>query len=440
MTLRLHIVLFALAGALALGCGADRAPWGGSGPVDVPAEAGIGDAVVEIPDLRGELPGDAADAVDAAPEVVEPAPEVVDVAPEVAPEILETVDAAPEIADVPDVPPCPPDCENKECGPDGCGGSCGACPDNKPFCNMAFVCEECEADCVGKDCGPDGCGGTCGDCPTGWGCILGDCDPPTCSGDNTLVDVGFWYCNEGTLVVEDDQPDDPVTWLVLEEDTLSGGCAIHLGDPIGGTYDTGDPVSARLLLPVVTIPDDGNPYLVRFAVRMDAEPVIAPEYPYDHDVLYLRAYGEGLPAAGVTLFSSKEFLNNTGGVWVLAAASLDPYVGLTFELRFEFDTVDSIDNAYTGIWLDDIRVGTACPLCFTPEDCIDAEPCLADLCVPYSNLDDEEAFGACGHLPKDLCCVGLDPAFCDDFDPCTEDACDPISGDCTHLLIEECGT
>jgi hypothetical protein len=438
MTRRNQLAIAALAATLALGCGADRAPWGGPGPGDAVAEARGGDVRPDGTDLVGDVPGDASDAADLAPALVDAAPELSDAAPDLPPELTETLDAAPELADLEDAELCAPDCEGKECGPDGCGGSCGACPESAPFCNMAFQCEACEPVCAEKECGPDGCGGSCGACPTGWACAAGDCQPPQCTGELTLFEEGFQLCNEGAIVVEDDQPDDPVTWLVLEEETLSGACAIHLGDPVGGTYDTGDPVSARLLLPVIEVPADGNPFLVRFALRMDAEPVVAPEYPYDHDVLTLRAYGDGLPAAGVALFDSKQFLNNTGGAWVLAAASLDGYAGLSLQLRFEFDTIDSVDNAYTGIWLDDIRVGTACPLCFTADDCVDAEPCLEDLCVPFSNLDGED-FGACGHLPKDFCCVGLDPSWCDDFDPCTEDACDPVSGDCTHLTIEECG-
>ena len=37
--------------------------------------------------------------------------------------------------------PCVPDCENKECGDDGCGGSCGACPNGQGCSN--FVCGDC---------------------------------------------------------------------------------------------------------------------------------------------------------------------------------------------------------------------------------------------------------------------------------------------------------
>ena len=39
---------------------------------------------------------------------------------------------------------CPPQCEGKQCGPDGCGGSCGACP-GTAVCNETNG--SCECDC-----------------------------------------------------------------------------------------------------------------------------------------------------------------------------------------------------------------------------------------------------------------------------------------------------
>ena len=39
---------------------------------------------------------------------------------------------------------CTPDCNGKECGADGCGGSCGTCDSLVPYCNASYVCV---ADC-----------------------------------------------------------------------------------------------------------------------------------------------------------------------------------------------------------------------------------------------------------------------------------------------------
>jgi sugar lactone lactonase YvrE len=77
---------------------------------------------------------------------------------------------------------CLPACGAKECGDDGCGGSCGTCSANS-FCEEGF-CEICELDCTGKDCGPDGCGGSCGTCDIGDECDASLCVPcePKCEG------------------------------------------------------------------------------------------------------------------------------------------------------------------------------------------------------------------------------------------------------------------
>ena len=89
---------------------------------------------------------------------------------------------------------CLPDCNGKNCGTDGCGGSCGECPEgqncNGSQCECSFescaedccdegdVCNEdscCTPDCEGKECGSDGCGGFCGECPDQAECIEGEC-------------------------------------------------------------------------------------------------------------------------------------------------------------------------------------------------------------------------------------------------------------------------
>jgi hypothetical protein len=61
--------------------------------------------------------------------------------------------------------PCVGECFEQECGSDGCGGSCGACPSGKPFCLDGHCQADCTPDCEGKSCGDDGCGGSCGTCP-----------------------------------------------------------------------------------------------------------------------------------------------------------------------------------------------------------------------------------------------------------------------------------
>ena len=55
---------------------------------------------------------------------------------------------------------CVPDCTGRECGDDGCGGTCGECPAGRE-CGADGRCF-CAENCVGRTCGDDSCGGTCG--------------------------------------------------------------------------------------------------------------------------------------------------------------------------------------------------------------------------------------------------------------------------------------
>ena len=88
---------------------------------------------------------------------------------------------------------CTPSCSGKECGPNGCGGSCGTCPGNET-CEDG-VCESCVPQCSGKSCGADGCGGQCGSCPSGQSCnAAGQCGAGPCAAPawtpNTSYAVG----------------------------------------------------------------------------------------------------------------------------------------------------------------------------------------------------------------------------------------------------------
>ena len=71
---------------------------------------------------------------------------------------------------------CAPQCSNKECGDDGCGGVCGTCHTGE-VCDADGLCAVggCTPSCLGKECGDDGCGGSCGACPPSELCVEGEC-------------------------------------------------------------------------------------------------------------------------------------------------------------------------------------------------------------------------------------------------------------------------
>jgi len=117
-------------------------------------------------------------------------------------------------------------CENGSCS-----GSIESRTNNscENLCASDEICDSgscvCEPDCSGKECGPDGCGGSCGTCSGGETCDSGtcvltcsdECNPnnyPTCSGDTIenctmqgdgcydvttgATCVGSCYCNNGS--------------------------------------------------------------------------------------------------------------------------------------------------------------------------------------------------------------------------------------------------
>lgn len=82
---------------------------------------------------------------------------------------------------------CTPNCKDKACGYDGCGGVCGACSKEKPTCGTDFQCtDKCTPKCNGVQCGDDGCGGTCGLCKP----------DSTCAWTQQCV-PNAWQCDAG---------------------------------------------------------------------------------------------------------------------------------------------------------------------------------------------------------------------------------------------------
>lgn len=98
---------------------------------------------------------------------------------------------------------CVPDCSGKQCGDDGCGGTCGTCPAGE-HCSSGACVPDCVPNCEGRECGDDGCGGVCGFCPQGkvcgaWDDVWGLCVDPPCTPDCTGRE-----CRDGGCP---DQPD-----------------------------------------------------------------------------------------------------------------------------------------------------------------------------------------------------------------------------------------
>ena len=103
---------------------------------------------------------------------------------------------------------CLPDCAGRECGDDGCGGTCGKCSWGSK-CNPLGICGICVPECHNRECGPDGCGHVCGECPEQGICIQGgkcacvpgcqnrECGNDGCGGKCGDCPLKASHCNAG---------------------------------------------------------------------------------------------------------------------------------------------------------------------------------------------------------------------------------------------------
>jgi formylglycine-generating enzyme required for sulfatase activity len=154
---------------------------------------------------------------------------------EVVPPDVREVD---QVVCVDDVCVCHPACNGKECGPDGCDGSCGECEGPQDLC-MEGLCV-CQPACGGKECGPDGCGETCGTCIGETTCHDGVCKPGPCIPDCTGKECGSdgcestcgscetdHYCDEGICKLKcgDGQCGGGEDYCNCSQDCLASTCA-----------------------------------------------------------------------------------------------------------------------------------------------------------------------------------------------------------------------
>jgi len=173
---------------------------------------------------------------------------------------------------------CEPSCAGKECGGDGCGSSCGKCPEGRqcegftceigpcmnecypgsqgcynetPWscvlnwvtncheavygepCGEDLVCDDgwcietpCVPDCQEKECGSDGCGGSCGGCYAESACEQGIC-VTVVEAIEPQPDVFYADVRERTaqveleVTVETTVGDEPIVWT---SGARRGGC------------------------------------------------------------------------------------------------------------------------------------------------------------------------------------------------------------------------
>ena len=141
---------------------------------------------------------------------------------------------------------CTPDCEGRVCGDNGCGDSCGTCSESEPICEQGVCKPEdpgCTPACGGKVCGDDGCDGVCGTCPEetpecqDGACIAvcePDCESKSCGDDG--CDGVCGECEAGQSCV-DHQCEEVCSPACEGKDCGDDGCG-----EVCGWCDAGHPV------------------------------------------------------------------------------------------------------------------------------------------------------------------------------------------------------
>ncbi len=354
-------------------------------------------------------------------------------------------------------------CFDKECGK-VCGKSCGTCPNNKqcnlegkcacakPLCGVVCcqtdeVCIEgvcCKPNCQGKECGPDGCGGLCGECPESTDpcskptCMTGKCsakpaEGPCDDGDLCTTDD---HCTGGTCIGDeagcnDDNPCtadscDPESGLCVHQEGPMNGAKCDDGNPCTGTDVCGDGLCAGTLLPA----DQLAALECTCTKDQDCDPL------QDGDVcngVLSCAIPEGL-TSGVCVIPPET---------VLSCDDSNPCTDDGCDKKLGCvhpdDDTNPCDDGEPCNGTDICQAGTCVPQ--PAPDCNDKNPCTADECAPGAGCQNlPDAGGSCDdgdpcngtETCSDGLCAGTAPLDCDDGNPCTDDACAPGVG-CEHV-------
>jgi formylglycine-generating enzyme required for sulfatase activity len=321
-----------------------------------------------------------------------------------------------DMADAADV--CIPDCEDMECGDDGCGGSCGDCDDGD-VCNGVESCEAglCDAGTI-LDCDDDNpC--TLDECHAQAGCqhtqLDGPCDDGNPCTDGETCTTGI--CNGGTKVVCDDH--NPCTTDACS--TVEGCIAI----PNSAACNEGDPC---------TVGDQ--------CVDGACQPGEDVCFPCQSDLDCLQ-YDDGNLCNGLVVCE--------GGLCEALADSAVECMqpdNPCLTVSCVADSGDCVETALPDMtYCDDENICTLDDVCKIgvcsgkPVNCEEGNKCTIDSCV--AGVGCVHVAKECPHQPCHTAkcvvpsgeCLYL-PVDCFDGNPCTVDECDPALDGCIHSPVD----
>jgi len=273
---------------------------------------------------------------------------------------------------------CTASCSGKQCGDDGCGGSCGSCGSGYT-CDYTYQCKkDCTADCYGKQCGPDGCGGSCGNCSSGYYCDAAsyvcklNCSP-SCSGKQCGDDGcggSCGTCSSGTCNLSSGQCEPPAS-------CTKKGFNFDLGVMQAVTETHTDSqvkwqlVTKRNHSPSYALyygdssawnfagsgTNSGVASLPSIAIPSSGSSTLTFWLYMDtetgsYDILTVKL--------GSTTLWAKASSSITMKSWQQITVNLSSVAGQTGQIKFTFDTIDSTSNTTEGVYVDDISIQLGC--------------------------------------------------------------------------------
>jgi len=223
-----------------------------------------------------------------------------------------------------------------------------------------------------------------------------------------------------------------VTWQVTSHRAAFGDWSAYFGSPKCWTYyngaldDSCNPVNpkgldatlvkGKLTSPTFFIPPldpQNTSFFVSFYVWIDSEPLI-PLVPASALLDLFRVLVVSNPGSvelAPDIFTSVAVDKTTHQQFVHVVGDLSAWTNQSISLRLSFDSGDSNNNHFEGVYVDQIRVATGCntagalhPACSPNHACTpDSIDCTDDSCQVFSNALVSGA-GVCEH-PLEAGCI-----------------------------------
>jgi hypothetical protein len=217
-------------------------------------------------------------------------------------------------------------------------------------------------------------------------------------------------------------------WHVLDRRSVSPPNALYFGNPDTALYQAATRVAGSATLPALDLPSDRTPQLTLRVLAL-----IEPNPAYDKFWIEVDTLDDTGAVTGTgTVLTKGELPVGAYSDFALVKVDLDGLEGQRVQVRLHFDTLDEHNNAFEGMWIDDVTVGAACPIlaaCADDVGCDDGDACTADACSPegcvYEPLcpDVSGLEGPCDAPDAAAdCCTG--DADCEDGDGATIDLCE----------------